>query len=99
MVSCIKCTKQIHSRSSCATILDANKMQYICSMCKITQRRCNQASTTPGTRHSASQVVTPPSTILSQVSRRVLGRNSHKNSIASSTVQPASDVLLLKIYK
>ena len=52
-------------------------------------------STTPIMRRSASQVATPPTTIPSQTSRRAPGRNSHMNSTASATVQPASDVSLL----
>ena len=87
MVICNNCTMQVHSKNSCAQLLNTDSKQYICTLCKMKQRRCNQHATTNNARRSA-HINTPPTAATSQSSRRSLGRDSQKLTPAFSTVKP-----------
>ena len=92
MVTCFKCTKQVHSKNSCATIFDSNNMQYICVLCKVAQRRSNQQNSSINERRSASQAVTPPTTTSTQLSRRISGRDLQAQKTNSTTVLPVPQI-------
>ena len=99
LVTCILCSRQMHSKNSCATITDTITMQYTCITCKSMNRRSIQSANLTKERYSHSRAATPASTLKinrcnnGSVTTSTTAHATVQTACHDSTVQPACDIL------